>query len=332
MFSLIDESGLDKDSIPDVLRCRYKILSLMLGELQDSDKDVCQNMIAWLRECDQYFTPQERMLVANALWECVLQHGQGLRAYAAIDLRNEEDAMQEAVEQLVYSNVDEKMIGVVGGLLLTEGARELDILYEKPATQDKPETQKDYPHKSRIMPFILGALESTEEQVCQLALVWVYRKASGGKPHDDIPGPFIRDLLTRMRRLADESPFPNVRRTARSALIPITEKHSTFLFKQFDKKGALAIDIINELVEMKSPAVMNSLIRQWAHWIAETDKGQLVDATALQLRDNKSAVLPLVERLRDPLRFEDHEEVALKVKALRQMAPIYADQLLISTC
>jgi hypothetical protein len=262
------------------------------------------------------------------------------------------------------------VIGLVGGLLLKEGARELDALYEttdeleeiqlkaqkedlppiqqtSPANtteESPPETKKEtlsqatpmsppekapgYPHKERIMPFIVSALESTEEQVCQLALVWVYRRASGGRDEDYIPGSFIRDLVTRMRRLALESEFPNVRRSAKTNLIPITEKNSKFLLKQFENKGALAVDIINELVEMDSSAVMNSLIRQWGYWIAETDKGQLVESASLELRANRSAILPLLERLRDPLRFEDDEEAALKVKALHQAAPIYADQLL----
>ena len=73
---------------------------------------------------------------------------------------------------------------------------------------------------------------------------------------------------------------------------------------------------------------MNSLIRQWGYWIAETDKSQLVEAASLELRTNRSAILPLLERLRDPLRFEDDEEGALKVKTIHQAAPPYADQLL----
>jgi hypothetical protein len=370
VYSLVDDTKLTKEQNSAVLLCRYKILSLMLGELQDSRRDVRQNMITWLRECDQYFTPRERILVANALWECVMQHGQGLRAYAAIDLREEEQAMKEAVREIVYSHIDGKVIGLVGGLLLKEGARELDALYETTDQQEDvllnapkedlhqiqqnstaetpdeslPETPKKalpeaktespsgkvpgYLHKERIMPFIVSALESTEEQVCQLALVWVYRRASGGRDVDYIPGSFIRDLVTRMRRLALESEFPNVRRSAKTNLIPITEKNSKFLLKQFENKGALAIDIINELVEMDSSAVMNSLIRQWGYWIAETDKSQLVEAASLELRTNHSAILPLLERLRDPLRFEDDEEVALKVKTLHQAAPLYADLLL----
>jgi hypothetical protein len=345
VYCLIDESKPEQDS-DAILLCRYKILSLMLGELQDSNQDVRQNMIAWLRECNRYFTPRERMLVSNALWKCVMQYGQGLRAYAAIDLRVEDQAMKEAVRKIVYSYVDGKVIDLVGGLLLKEGGRELDALYEATDQQEQaqprnpegspsqtqqapaPEKLPDYPHKERIMPFILGALESREEQVCQLALVWVYRRASGGRDEDYIPGSFIRDLVTRMRRLAVESEFPNVQRSAKTNLIPITEKNSKFLLTQFEMKGALAVDIINELVEMDSPAVMNALIRKWAYWIAETDKGQLVEAASLELRTNKSAILPLLERLRDPLRFEDDEEVALKVKALNQAAPLYADQLL----
>ncbi|MGE5375636.1 MAG: hypothetical protein ACM3XO_11325 [Bacteroidota bacterium] len=363
VYSLIDESKPEQEKDSDaILLCRYNILSLMLGELQDGNQDVRQNMISWLRECDQYFTPRERMLVSNALWDCVMQHGQGLRAYAAIDLRVEEQAMKEAVREIVYSYVDRKVIGLVGGLLLKEGARELDTLYEMtdqqeqaqlkaqeeamrkarekalsetprdaslqtqdPSTKDK---QPGYPHKERIMPFILGALESEEEQVCQLALVWVYRRASGRRDEDYIPGSFVRDLVTRMRRLALESGFPNVRRSAKTNLIPITEKNSAFLLEQFESKGALAVDIINELVEMESPAVMNALIRKWGYWIAETDRSQLVEAASLELRANKSAILPLLERLREPLRFEDDEEIALKVKALNQEAPLYADRLL----
>ncbi len=312
VFSLSDESRLEESSIGAILHCRYNILSLMLGELQDRDKDVCQSMIAWLRECDQYFIPKERVLVATALWECVLQRGQGLRAYAAIDLRDEELVMWEAVEKLVYSNVDEK---VVGGLLLKEAERELDKLYEK-----------DWSHKARIMPFILGALQSTEEQVRQLALVWVYKKASLSQ--DNLPGPFMRDLLVRIQDLAVDSRYPNVQKAARGALVPITQKQSTYLLGQLKEHDALAIDLVQELVEMQSPAVMSSLIRHWVYWIAEADKGQLVDATAEQLRNNKSAVLPLVERLSDPLRFDDHGEVELKVKTLNQLVPIYADQLL----
>ena len=243
-------------------------------------------MIAWLQECDQYFTPRERMLVANALWECVMKYGQGLRAYAAIDLREEEQAMKEAVRQIVYSHIDAKVIGLVGGLLLKEAGRVLDELYEttdqqeeallKAQKEDQPQTQQDplsetakeaapqaatpfppektpgYPHKERIMPFIVSTLESDEEQVCQLALVWVYRRASKNRAEDYIPGSFVRELVTRMQRLARNLEFPNVRRSAKTNLIPITELNSKFLLKQFENKGALAIDIINELVEMDS--------------------------------------------------------------------------------
>jgi hypothetical protein len=287
----------------------------MLRDLQDGDKAVRQSMISWLRECDQYFTPQERTMVASALWECVEQYGQGLRAHAAIDLRDGAKAMQEAVEKIIYSNVDEI---VVGGLLLKEAARELDSLYEQAGPQ------KDYPHKDRIMPFILGALQSTEEQVRQLALVWVDRKASSSQPPDNLPGLFMRDLLARIQDLADDSRCPNVQKAARDALVPITEKQSKYLLSQLEQHDALAVDVIEELVDMNSPAVMSSLIRQWAYWIAETDKGQLVDATALQLRDNKSAVFPLVEQLRDPLQMDRDQEVRLTVKALRQAAQPYA--------
>jgi hypothetical protein len=350
MFSLIDESRLDEKDIRSLLDCRYKILSLMLGELQDSNPAVRQNMIGWLRECDQYFIPKEQILVANALWECMLQYGQGLRAYGVIDLRNEEDAMKEAVKGLVYSNLDPKAVGAIGGLLLKEGARELDDLYDKSQSQqekeeaenteadektidlDGPETgeksrAESYPNRDRIMPFILAALESREEQVCELALVWVYRRSSGGRLQ--IPGPFMRTLLTRLRKLADEAPSANVRSAAKNDMIPITEQHSKFLFTQFDRKGALAIDIINELVEMQSPAVMSSLIRQWGYWIAETDKSQLVEATAVELRSNRTAILPLVERLRSPLQLTEKEEVLLRDKILDQkVEQVVIDRLL----
>jgi hypothetical protein len=99
-------------------------------------------MISWLRECDQYFTPEERTMVASALWECVEQYGQGLRAYAAIDLRDGAKAMQEAVEKIIYSNVDEI---VVGGLLLKEAARELTAYTKVP--------QKDYPQDRSCLSF-----------------------------------------------------------------------------------------------------------------------------------------------------------------------------------
>ncbi len=312
----IDGSG---QGINEILRLRGQILSLMLTDLQDGDKSVRELMISWLRQCDQYFTPEERTLVASALWDCVEQYGQGLRAYAAIDLRDERKAMPEAVEKIIYSDVDEI---VVGGLLLKEAARELDDLYRQPGNH------VDYPHKPRIMPFILGALLSPEEQVRQLALFWVDRKASSTEAEDNLPGAFMRDLLARMQDLASDSRYPNVQKAARGALVPITQKQSQYLLRQLEEHDSLAVDVIEELVDMNSPAVMSALIRKWAYWIAETDKSQLVDATALQLRNNKSAVLPLVEQLRDPLHMDHDQEVWLTGKALRQAAPAFADQLI----
>ncbi|MGB3717873.1 MAG: hypothetical protein WA996_25940, partial [Candidatus Promineifilaceae bacterium] len=278
-------SGEFRDEISQqILKDPDHMVTLAIDILVAEGLNDRSEMMAWMTGISPSLPAKWRCVVRDAIWLIMNKYGQGFAAYCLLE------GQVEALSRLVSDPTIPQEI--IGALLLTDAP---------PGLLQGYLAENEYV----CMSYILEALVHPDWAIRVSAAEWIGQNAA------NLSRDLYEQSIASLERRVREDVNPDMQVTSEKALaILIQNRRRDRLVRQGKLVRMIQDETLDEITRAKaieslarteSQEAMAAIIREWLHWLSAGTGIMLIELVENLLRRSKYAVLPLTNRLVQPI-------------------------------